>query len=139
MRHVTILESLLHFLSHHLFSLRIAALELLELANDGSPEILDSLHDGLGHIVELLLEFFDFGVNNIVVHFPATVPVDEVVVDVGFLGEALHLEAHLLLVHELGDVDDVGVHVVPAILLLQQAARAEQPIRALRVLAEVVD
>ena len=59
--------------------------------------------------------------------------------DVGLGGESPHGEAHLLLVHEFGDVDDVGVDVVAAVLLLQQAARAGQPFAALRVLAEVFD
>lgn len=86
-----------------------------------------------------MLEFFDFGINDVVVHFSPGLSIDQVVVDIGLLGQAFHFEAHLLLVHELGDVDYVGIHFVPAILLLEQAAGAEQAVGALRMLAEIVD
>lgn len=41
--------------------------------------------------------------------------------DICLLGQSLHGEGHLLLVNELGNIDDVGVDIVAAVLFLEEA------------------
>jgi len=75
----------------------VAHFKLLELRDDIIFELVDGFGDRGQHIAKLVAEAIDFGVDNIVVHFPSALLVDQVVVDVCFLGESLHEEAHLLL------------------------------------------
>jgi hypothetical protein len=60
-------------------------------------------------------------------------------VDVCLLGQSLHSEGHLLLVDEFSNVHDVGVDIMAAVLLLEEAGGAGEPFSALGVLAEVLD
>ena len=39
--------------------------------------------------------------------------------NVSLFGETFHLEAHFLLEHELGDINDVGSHIMTTIMFFE--------------------
>ena len=117
----------------------IACLELLQLKANIGPEVLNCFCDGLQHLVEFAFKSGDLSVDNVVIHLLSRLLIDQIVMDICLLGESFHLEAHSLLVNELGNVDYVSVYVMAAVLFLKEAGRAGESLGALRMLAEVFE
>lgn len=86
-------------------------------------QVIDSLGDGLEHLSQLVLKPGDLHIDNIIIHLPPAFLIDQIIMDIRLLGQPLHVERHLLLVNQLGDVYNEGVDVMPAVLFFEQAGR----------------
>lgn len=84
-------------------------------------QVIDSLGDGLQHFSQLVLKPGDLHIDNVIIHLPPAVFIDQIVMDICLLGESLHVESHLLIVDELGNIDYKGIDVVPAVLFFEEA------------------
>ena len=121
--HIATRKGFFHLLQHQLFCFLITHFKLLQLGYYILFQLLDCFCYRGQHLPQLVTEALDLGVHDIVIHLSAALLVHQVVVDVRLFGQTSHREAHLLLVHHLGDIDDVCVDVVTAVLFFEQAGR----------------